>query len=379
MPAVRQRKPPKAYRKSSDTDDDESKILKPRQIINTIFRLLREYKRRIVLSVILSATVVFLNLPPPKLSRHAQHWHDSGYKLSFQNHDVFYRDIIRLDPPVTFSPVLVILHGFPSSSYDWRDLVPSLQKRFPRIVIPDLLGYGFSDKPRGSDTFEYSTIEQASLVEHLMIKLNITEAHVIAHDYGDTVAQELLARSLPSDPNPLKFTLKSVCLTNGGIIPSTHRPVLIQKLMMVPVLNSILARTMNSFTFKSRFKPTFGETTQPGDEHLSDLWSILLHKDGHLAVPSLMKHIPERAVHEERWVGALQKTSVPLNLIYGPKDPVNKLDVFLPAYKTLVPKSGIAIVENAGHHPHVEDPQSFMNFYNEFLDVRVGRDHKFGV
>ena len=253
MPAVRHRKPPKAYNRSSLQDDDTSKLARTRQYLYNLFRLLRVYKQRVALAIILSAVIVFVNHPPPPLSRHARHWRDSGYMLSFHNHNMFYRDILRLQPPITLSPVLLVLHGFPSSSYDWRDMVPGLQKRFPRIVIPDLMGYGFSDKPSDNGGFGYTIGEQADLVEYLLNSLNVTEVHILAHDYGDTVAQELVARSLSSSQSSsLKFVIKSLCLTNGGIIPSAHRPVLIQKLMLVPVVNTILARALNWHTFSRR-------------------------------------------------------------------------------------------------------------------------------
>ena len=119
--------------------------------------------------------------------------------------------------------MLVLVHGFPTSSWDWHAVWPALEARF-RVVALDMLGYGLSDKPAGHD---YSIFEQADLQEALLGRLGIGACHVLAHDYGDTVVQELLARRVEKKPGV--GTFHSVCFLNGGLIPGFHRPRPIQR------------------------------------------------------------------------------------------------------------------------------------------------------
>ncbi len=89
-------------------------------------------------------------------------------------------------------PALILLHGFPSSSYDFRELMPLLGDH--ALLTFDFLGFGLSDKPAGHD---YSLFGQADLVEEL-VRRHLPERSVflVAHDMGTSVATELMARDL---------------------------------------------------------------------------------------------------------------------------------------------------------------------------------------
>ena len=92
-----------------------------------------------------------------------------------------------------------------------------------------MIGFGYSDKPRD---YSYSIGDQADLQEALLRSLEVRRYHILAHDIGDGVAQELLARHLerPRSPEPL-----SICLLNGGLFPETYHPLLIQRLLASPI------------------------------------------------------------------------------------------------------------------------------------------------
>jgi 2-hydroxymuconate-semialdehyde hydrolase len=85
-------------------------------------------------------------------------------------------------------PAVVLLHGFPTSSHLWRDLVPILAPRF-RAIAPDLIGYGESTKP--TDTAALTIRAQASAIRELLADLGVEEFAVIGHDIGGGVAQLL--------------------------------------------------------------------------------------------------------------------------------------------------------------------------------------------
>jgi pimeloyl-ACP methyl ester carboxylesterase len=120
-------------------------------------------------------------------------------------------------------PWLLLIHGYPTSSWDWNFVWADLAAHF-RIAAMDMLGFGLSEKPRGH---VYSIFTQADFQEALLEHLGVSEAHILAHDYGDTVAQELLARH---NEGALSFSIKSIIFLNGGLFPEQHRARPIQKL-----------------------------------------------------------------------------------------------------------------------------------------------------
>ena len=114
---------------------------------------------------------------------------------------------------------LLLLHGFPTASWDWHKLWPDLSKRF-RLIAPDFIGFGYSAKPR---SYHYSILDQADIVEQLLENLDVNQVHVLAHDYGDTVLQELLARFNDRSTQKTKgLTLESIVLLKCGLFPETH-------------------------------------------------------------------------------------------------------------------------------------------------------------
>uniref|UniRef100_A0A803TVJ9 Mesoderm specific transcript n=1 Tax=Anolis carolinensis TaxID=28377 RepID=A0A803TVJ9_ANOCA len=136
---------------------------------------------------------VYLHIPPPKLSPALNSWKSSGRFFTYKTQKIFYRDS---SGAVGSSDIVVLLHGFPTSSYDWYKIWEGLTQRFHRVVALDFVGFGFSDKPR---PHQYSIFEQASIVEALLDHLGLLNQRInlLSHDYGDTVAQELLYRYFP--------------------------------------------------------------------------------------------------------------------------------------------------------------------------------------
>ena len=126
------------------------------------------------------------------------------------------------------------------------------------MIALDFLGFGFSDKLR---SHHYSIFEQASIVEALLQHLGLQSRRInmLSHDYRDTVAQELLYRFKQNRSGQL--TIKSLCLSNGGIFPETHHPLLLQKLLKDGgMLSPILTQLMNFFVFSRGLTLSLGHT-----------------------------------------------------------------------------------------------------------------------
>jgi len=254
------------------------------------------------------------------------------------------------DPsPAGERPLLVLVHGFPTSSFDWHALWPLLSPRF-RLLAPDLVGFGFSAKPKDH---VYSIFEQADLIEALLAD-HAGEWHLLAHDYGDTVAQELLARHA-GPASDVAGRLRSVCLLNGGLFPEAHRARFIQTLLASP-LGSWLAPMMNRQRFGRSFASVFGKAQQPDEAELDAFWSLLAHDDGHLLAPRLLRYLHERKAHRERWVGALATSRLPIRFINGLDDPVSG-SAMVARYRELMPAPDVVELPGVGHYPQVEAPR----------------------
>lgn len=114
-------------------------------------------------------------------------WQSRGKLEAVLGHSIFV-----VDEGDSSLPTIVLLHGFPTSSWDWQPIWSELAKNY-RLIALDMLGFGFSDKPNSRT---YTIHLQADIVEALVEIKGLKSFHLLAHDYGDTVAQELLARQL---------------------------------------------------------------------------------------------------------------------------------------------------------------------------------------
>lgn len=178
---------------------------------------------------------------------------------------------------------LLLIHGFPTASWDWWKLWPGLTARY-RCLTVDMLGYGFSAKPRDA---AYSIVRQADLQEALLAREGVTGAYrLLAHDYGLSVAQELLAR---------RANVRGVCLLNGGMFPEQHRPVLTQKLLASP-LGALIARLSSYGTFARSMRRLWGQAPPPEAE-LRAMWSLVIAGEGMRVMPKLIGYIAERRRH----------------------------------------------------------------------------------
>lgn len=281
-------------------------------------------------------------------------WRAAGRYFDYRGRKIFYRLSGQGTP-------LLCLHGFPTSSWDWYKIWLSLAKRY-QVIAADMIGFGFSDKPAD---YHYSIHDQADLQEALLQSLGIHECHILAHDYGDSVAQEMLARFLEQTKdhgNGLK--IHSVCFLNGGLFPGQHRPRLIQKLLLSPI-GGFVARLLNKDRFRKSFSAVFGPDTQPASVEIDNFWQIISHNGGHVIANRLMHYMTDRLRHQSRWETALTTSTIPLRLIDGALDPVSGRHL-ANYYREAVPAADVVLFENAGHYPQVEVPQKTLEAYLDF-------------
>jgi len=285
----------------------------------------------------------------------AKEWQKQGQYIKYDHHNIFMREGGK-------GETLVLIHGFPTSSYDWYKVWDVLIHRFHVIAI-DMIGFGYSDKPINH---QYSLFDQADLWESVLEERKVTEYHILAHDYGDTVAQELLARQLESPKNSfLKKEILSVCFLNGGIIPDEHRPRLIQTLLMSPI-GKWIGKLSSKRTLRNTFRNIFGKNTQPTDDEIDDFWMMMNYNNGKNVIHKVIWYMSERRKHKARWIEAIQKNLIPILMINGPDDPISGRSS-AEMFKKLVPHADLKYLEGIGHYPQVEDPLGVLESFLKSL------------
>lgn len=280
-------------------------------------------------------------------------WEASSSEIRFRGLTVFYQSTLQAGDA---RPTLVCIHGFPTSSWDFAPMWSELGQHFG-LVASDLLGLGYSSKPDCPLTIAL----QADAIEALLVGLGVREAHLLAHDLGDTVAQELLARNLDGSA---RICFKSCAFLNGGLFPETHQPRLIQKLLLSP-LGGVVARFTSQKRFGESMRAIFGPDTPPSKEFLDAAWEQLIANQGRRVLPRLICYMEERRVYRGRWVAPLIAPRIPLRLINGALDPVSGRHA-ADRYRELVPQADLVMLDHLGHYPHVEDPELVLKALLEF-------------
>ena len=279
-------------------------------------------------------------------------WRAGGKYFDHGGFPVFYR---RSESE---NETLLLLHGFPTSSHDYHKIWDGLAAKFSLLAF-DMIGYGFSAKPV---RFDYTTFAQVDLLQALIKHLGIKRLHVLAHDYGNTVTQELLARA---EENRLDFQIKSICFLNGALFPETHRPIRAQKLLIGP-LGFLFGRLMTDNRFKKNLASIFGPGTQPTADELDEFLEVFKYNDGRRIAHKLIQYMSERPVNRARWVGALERMTQPFRFIDGLADPVSGQHL-VERFREVVPhQTDIVELAGIGHFPHFETPgvvtESFFAF-----------------
>ncbi|WP_205876467.1 alpha/beta fold hydrolase [Mycobacterium camsae] len=293
-------------------------------------------------------------------------WLDSGECFDYLGFKIFYRAAGSGHP-------LLLIHGYPFNSFDWAPIWPALVQRFT-VIAPDMIGMGFSEKP---GTYQYAVHDHADMHEALLAHLGVNTAHILAHDLGDSVGQELLARYEFGEQSYGAFNIDSITWLNGGMFIESYTPRVAQKLMSGTALGDIVSHLQGSRLSRRLLEPTlremFGPKTKP-TRHMMDVFNeILDYNDGRRVMHKVGRFINDRYIHRNRWVRAMRQTAVPQRLINGPIDP-NSGAHMARRYAEVVPKADVVMLaEDIGHWPQLEAPEAVLTHFFAHIDrITVG-------
>jgi pimeloyl-ACP methyl ester carboxylesterase len=244
---------------------------------------------------------------------------------------------------------VTLLHGFPTCSWDWAEVAHGLEPRYA-MLIPDLLGFGDSDKPRGH---RYSLMEQADLVATLWAHHGIEETALVVHDIGATVAQELLARQ---SEGGLSTRLTRVVFLNSALYAGVSRPRLVQRLIAQPIVGPVVGRFVTERPFVRSLAAVFSAAHPLSSTTARDYWVAFRRRAASPHIHHLLQYIPERTRHHARWETALDRGAIPMHFIWGMADPVSGAPV-VDRIRARLPGACVIALDDVGHYPQLEVPE----------------------
>jgi pimeloyl-ACP methyl ester carboxylesterase len=285
------------------------------------------------------------------VSRLSESWKARGRYLNLCGRHIFTVDIpatgIELQAP------LLILHGFPSSSFDFHRVVDRLAAD-RRVLLFDMLGYGLSEKP----DLAYHFGLQADIAMAFLDTLGVDRLGMLTHDVGDTLGGELLARQLEGGWD---VEITGRALTNGSIYVELAQLSAGQRFLLgLPDARLPGDAPLDEATVMAGVTATFSPDARVDSEEITAQWEMIGHLGGHLLLPRTIRYIEERRRNEARFTGAIERHPSPLIVVWGRDDPIA-----VPAMTDrLCGGRGdirLHLLDGVGHYPMVEAPDRFLD------------------
>ncbi|MEM7349439.1 MAG: alpha/beta hydrolase [Acidobacteriota bacterium] len=287
-------------------------------------------------------------------------WRRQGAFASVFGRQIFYRVAGDDD-----AEPLLILHGFPTSSQDFHRVLPALARGY-RVVLHDHFGFGLSAKP---ELYSYSLLEQADAALELWRQLGIRRGHLLAHDYGTSVATELLARR---QRGGLPIELLSVTLNNGSPHIELARLRLSQRIARSPWLGPLFGRLVTRGYFVRVMRKLWGRPERARADDLDAMWQGIAAHQGQRRSHQISCYLDERSRFWHRWIGALVDLDLPAHVLWGRCDPV-AVEAIAEKLADEIPVAELTWLDDVGHYPMLEAPQRWSAAALAFLDRQADK------
>lgn len=296
-------------------------------------------------------------------------WGESGNSLEIAplGHRVFYKDLG--DKTASADDTLLLIHGFPESSFSFHKVVHGLQDHFKRVVLLDLPGYGFSDKPDGE--YSYSLVPQADAAMSIWQHLGISGGHILSHDMGTSVLTEIVARYV-NQQLPAWFSegIKSLTFTNGSMVLELASLRVMQKLLLNKTIGPLLSKASRYSLFRKTIISAHGTPIDESDIEL--LWQNCVMRDGHKKNHHIIRYLNDRKRFEKtRWLPALGIASKTLatHICWGTADQVARVEMAQYLKDRVCPNATLTLMPGAGHFCQLGSPElwvdSVLAFYRK--------------
>jgi pimeloyl-ACP methyl ester carboxylesterase len=272
-------------------------------------------------------------------------------EITLHGHNVAYREAGE-------GPVIVLVHGITSTSATWERVMPYLADRYT-VVAPDLLGHGKSAKPRG----DYSLGAYASGIRDLLIALGHDRATFVGHSLGGGDAMQL-AYQFPERCERL------ILVDSGGLGRDVNLLLRSATLpgadWVLPLLAS--GTLLDAGRWVGRLLGRVGLHVRTDVGEMARGHASLADGEAREAFVHTLRAIidptGQRASALDRLYLAQE---VPFLIVWGERDPIIPVKHGIVAHE-LVPNSRLEILPDAGHFPHLDEPQTFLDIVCDFIE-----------
>jgi pimeloyl-ACP methyl ester carboxylesterase len=268
------------------------------------------------------------------------------------------------------APLLLLLHGFPTSSIDWYDVAGPLS-RDRRVCVLDFPGFGFSDKPEDGS---YALDRDAELVDfYLRDVLGASEGAVVAHDRGDSVALAFAARSAAGET---PFQLTNLLVSNGNMfLPLSNLTVFQRMVLDATTASQVLEALTPELLAAGLGQETFTPARPPEDPAIKALADTFAVNDGVAVLHDTIQYLVERSENEQEWLEALARSDVPTALVWGLYDTVSPPRVaayIWNAYLSTKPGANeFWLLPAANHYLQHDQPNEFVEVVSAGLSGEI--------
>ena len=288
-----------------------------------------------------------------------QEWIDGGHYIEHRDHQIFVYTAGSVPNPSDLPPGadldvdgVLVVHGFPGSSWDWSAVVPEVAKH-NRIVVPDLWGHGQTDSPMDGTYDDYlSLFKQADLIEAVAKEEGLHNVILVIHDMGQTVGSEILARH---EEGKLSFKIHHVIVFDGSTLVDMVSVTKEQR-ELLDMKGAVLAEDLPREKVANMFPVTFSQEHPATDDIVNAMTDQMMAKHGSRLLPRIIQYLPERKANLERWTDGIAKFSNPVSMYWGEQDPVAVI-AMADKWKELRPATDLHKWPDVSHWPMIEVPE----------------------
>jgi len=241
----------------------------------------------------------------------------------------------------TSEDTLLLLHGLGASAERWEDVIPLFAKKF-RVIVPDLIGFGYSDKPM----VDYTTDYFAEFVNKFVGKIKIKKLNIIGSSLGGQIAAESII-------NHNMGVRKLVLVSPSGVMKHS-----------TPALDAYISAALypNNDSALNAFQVMSGRK-DIDDKTVSGFIERMQLPNAKMAFMSSLLGLSNSKVITEK----LRTITIPTLILWGENDPVIPIE-YAQSFVSGINDCRFYKMAGCGHVPYVEQPKAFFQIVSDFLN-----------
>ena len=247
-------------------------------------------------------------------------------------------------------------NDFAKENSQWRDVLEyfSTSTQVGLTATPKETKNISSSNYFGEPVYSYSLKEQATIALELWEQLKVFKVTLLAHDYGTSIATEILARH---NANEINLQIDQLILCNGSMHIELSQLRTIQKLLKGR-FGKYVAKLTNYVIFSKNLRNVYFDKTKITKEELQQMWQQIEYNKGKKVIHLVSDYINQRYTHWDRWIGALKETQITTKIIWAKEDPV-AVKAIAELLASEITNNKLHWINNCGHFPMLESPKKW--------------------